>query len=610
MNINHLKGEKSRYLQQHADNPVDWYPWCEEAFDKAKEEDKPIFLSIGYSSCHWCHVMAHESFEDEAVAEKMNDAFVSIKVDKEERPDVDKVYMHIARALSGVGGWPLNIVMTAHKKPFFAATYIPKESSGRQIGLKDLTKRIDQLWKDEKNRLISKADHIIDSIKESADSSRGDMDSTVLDEAYSNLKNNFDLKNHGFGNAPKFPTPHNLLFLLGHWKRTGEEQALNMVEKTLKAMRRGGIYDHLGYGFHRYSTDPEWKLPHFEKMLYDQAMLVITYSMAYDVSGEKIFRDTAEETIEYVVRELKGDSGGFYSSEDADTGGIEGGYYIWSEDEIDEALDEPEIFKQVYGIEKEGNYREESTGKKTGKNVLYIEKDPENVAEQFGKDKDTVEEELEKMKETLFEKRKSRESPGKDKKILTDWNGLMIAALAIASRILDDKKIKEKSENALEFVLDELEKDGILYHRYIEGEVKVEAMLDDYAFLIWALLEMYENNRKKGYLEKAEDLTEKMIAKFYDEDDGGFYFSSSKELPIKKKESYDSSYPSGNSIALLSLVKLSRITADKRYKDKVKEMMRSFGRDVRNYPGNHTMFLYSIETFMDEYGEISFKDKE
>ncbi|MFW5907869.1 MAG: thioredoxin domain-containing protein, partial [Candidatus Natronoplasma sp.] len=422
--MNHLKGEKSRYLQQHADNPVDWYPWCEEAFDKAKEEDKPIFLSIGYSSCHWCHVMAHESFEDEAVAEKMNDAFVSIKVDKEERPDVDKVYMHIARALSGVGGWPLNIVMTAHKKPFFAATYIPKESSGRQIGLKDLTKRIDQLWKGEKNRLISKADHIIDSIKESADSSRGDMDSTVLDEAYSNLKNNFDLKNHGFGNAPKFPTPHNLLFLLGHWKRTGEEQALNMVEKTLKAMRRGGIYDHLGYGFHRYSTDPEWKLPHFEKMLYDQAMLVIAYSMAYDVSGEKIFRDTAEETIEYVVRELKGDSGGFYSSEDADTGGIEGGYYIWSEDEIDEALDEPEIFKQVYGIEKEGNYREESTGKKTGKNVLYVEEDPKDVAKRTGEDVEKIEGYLERMKKTILRKRRSRESPGKDKKILTDWNGL------------------------------------------------------------------------------------------------------------------------------------------------------------------------------------------
>lgn len=554
--------------------------------------------------------MAHESFEDEEVAERMNDVFVSIKVDKEERPDVDKVYMHIGRALTGTGGWPLNIVMTPDKKPFFAATYIPKESSEGRTGLKDLTKRIDHLWENEKNRLLSKAENIIDSIKEGGSPSRENIDLTVLDEAYSNLKNNFDRKNHGFGNAPKFPTPHNLLFLLRYGQRTGKEQALEMVEKTLEAMRRGGIYDHLGYGFHRYSTDPEWKLPHFEKMLYDQAMLVIAYSMAYDVSGEEIFRDTAEEIIEYVVRELKGDSGGYYSSEDADTGGIEGGYYIWSEGEIEETLEEPEIFKQVYGIEKEGNYREESTGKKTGKNVLYIEKDPEDVAEQFGKDEDTVEKELEKMKETLFEKRKFRESPGKDKKIMTDWNSLMIAGLAIASRILDDKKIKEKSEDALEFLLDELEEGDKLYHRYIEGEVKVDAMLDDHAFLIWALLEMYENNRKKGYLEKAEDLTEKMIAKFYDEDDGGFYFNSSEELPIKEKESYDSSYPSGNSIALLSLVKLSRFTADKRYKDKVKEMMRSFGKNVKNSPGNHTMFLYSIETFMDEYGESSFKDKE
>ncbi|MBS3782377.1 MAG: thioredoxin domain-containing protein [Candidatus Thermoplasmatota archaeon] len=608
MKINHLKDEKSRYLQQHADNPVDWYPWGEEAFDKAKEENKPIFLSIGYSSCHWCHVMERESFEDEEVAEMMNDVFVSIKVDKEERPDVDKVYMRMARALTGAGGWPLNIVMTPDKKPFFAATYIPKESSGGRTGLKDLTKNIDNLWKNEKNRLLSKADNIIDSIKEKSGSSRRGIDLSVLDDAYSNLKNNFDWENHGFGNAPKFPTPHNLLFLLKFWQRTGEEQALEMVEKTLEAMRKGGIYDHLGYGFHRYSTDPHWKLPHFEKMLYDQSMLVIAYYMAYDASGKKIFRDIAEETIEYVVRELKADSEGFYSSEDADAGGIEGGYYIWSEDEIDEALDEPEIFKYVFDIKKEGNYREESTGKNTGKNVLYIDEDLEDAAKQFGKDKEAVEEVLEEMKKTLFEKRMSRDSPGKDEKILTDWNSLMIAGLALASRILDDEEIHEEAENTLEFILDKLEKEGQLYHRYIEGEVRIEGMLDDYAFLIWALLEMYENNRKEGYMKKAEDLTEKMIAKFYDEGEGGFYFSFSEELPINKKESHDGSYPSGNSVALLTLVKLSSITSDDRYKDKAKEMIRSFGRNIRSSPGNHTMFLYSIESFINEYGEASLKN--
>ncbi|MFW5945727.1 MAG: thioredoxin domain-containing protein [Candidatus Natronoplasma sp.] len=606
--MNHLKDEKSRYLQQHADNPVDWYPWCEKAFEKAKDEDNPIFLSIGYSSCHWCHVMERESFEDEEVAEMMNDVFVSIKVDKEERPDVDKVYMHIARALTGVGGWPLNIVMTPDKKPFFAATYIPKESSGRRTGLKDLTKRIDHLWKNDKNRLLSEADNIIDSIKESGSSSRDNIDLTVLNKAYSNLKNSFDWENHGFGNAPKFPTPHNLLFLLRYWQRTGEEQALEMAEKTLEAMRKGGIYDHLGYGFHRYSTDPEWKLPHFEKMLYDQAMLITAYSLAYEISGKKMFRDTAEETIEYVARELKADSGGFYSSEDADTSGIEGSYYIWSKDEIDEVLDEPEIFKRVFGVKEEGNYIEESTGKKTGENVLYIDEDLEYVAKQFGKDKEVVEEELEKMKKTLFEKRSARESPGKDKKILTDWNSLMVASLAMASRILDDEEIQREAENALDFVLDELEKEGHLYHRYIEGEIKIEGMLDDYAFLIWALLEVYENGGKDEYIEKAEDLTEKMIAKFYDEDEGGFYFTFSEELPINKKESYDGSYPSGNSIALLTLVKLSSISADKRFKDKAEEIKRSFGRNVRNSPDNHTMFLYSIETFMDEYGETSLKN--
>jgi len=581
---NHLEGEKSRYLKQHAENPVNWYTWSEEAFEKAESEDKPIFLSIGYSSCHWCHVMAHESFEDEEVAELMNQAFISIKVDKEERPDVDMVYMDVMRAMTGSAGWPLNVFLTPDKKPFYAATYIPKESRSGRIGLKELIKRLRDQWGDQREMILSKSESIISSIQ-SKGKMQGTVDRSTLRLCYRLLESSFDEEYHGLGTAPKFPSAHNLLFLLRYHERNREKKALEMVKKTLDSMRNGGIYDHIGYGFHRYSTDRKWKLPHFEKMLYDQAMLIIAYSEAFRITGKERYRKTAEETIEYVLRDLRSEEGGFFCSEDADIDGREGEYYTWREEEIDETLGErSKEFKDVFNVEPEGNYREESSGKKTGKNVLYLSEDADLEG-------------LEEMKDSLFQRRKKRRSPGKDRKILTDWNGMTIASLARASKVLDDREIIEEAKEGLEFVLTRSKKDTYLYHRYIKGERGIDGMLDDYAYLIWALLEVYRATGDGAHLREAEELSVSMIEKFWD---AGFYFSQSDELPLRKKPVRDGAYPSGNSIALLDLTYLSQFAEDERFKERAGSLIDSFGGKVDSQPTQHTMFLTSYQELIKQ----------
>jgi len=599
--MNHLRGKKSRYLKQHADNPVDWYPWCDEAFEKAKSEDKPIFLSIGYSSCHWCHVMAHESFKDEDVAELMNRTFVSIKVDKEERPDVDKVYMKVARAMSGKGGWPLNIIMTPDKKPFYAATYIPKERKNNRLGLKDLTNRVRYMWDKDREKLLSAGEKVISTLKDRVKRSTTRIDTSTLERAYNELRDSFDSKFYGFGNAPKFPSPHNLLFLIRYYENTDESNALDMVIKTLDSMRQGGIYDHLGYGFHRYSTDRKWELPHFEKMLYDQAMLVIAYTEAFRITDDKKYKKTAKETIEYVLRELKDESGGFYSSQDADVDGIEGGYYIWTQEEVDNILgDESDKFKKVYNIEPKGNFLEESTGERTGKNVLYINKDISTLAEEFQQDEDDLKDELERMRESLYKYRGEREKPGKDKKVLTDWNGMFVVALAKAARIFEDEEMLKNAKDGLDFILQELSSDEHLYHRYIDGDVEIEGMLDDYVYLIWALIEMYRMTEEEQYLNKAGKYTETMIDRFWDDENSGFYFSSDEELPLKEKEVYDGAYPSGNSIALFDLVYLSKETGRSDFSKESNEMIKLFSSQIESSPSQYTMFLNSFEYYLEQ----------
>ena len=433
---NRLIYEKSPYLLQHAYNPVDWYPWGDKAFEKAQKEDKPIFLSIGYSTCHWCHVMERESFEDPEVARMMNKLVISIKVDREERPDLDHIYMTVSQLLTGSGGWPLNIMMTPGKRPYFAATYIPRQTRLGRTGMMDLIPRLAQVWKDQRKEVIDSAEKIVTALKSlESNGSEGELDASVLDTAYKQLSERFDDKHGGFGEAPKFPTPHNLLFLLRHWKRTGNPSSLEMVEKTLRDMRMGGIYDHVGFGFHRYSTDQNWLVPHFEKMLYDQALLVMAYTEAYQATSKEEYHVSAREILTYVLRDMTALEGGFYSAEDADSEGVEGKFYLWSEEEIRTILppEEADLVIKGFNIRKDGNFVDEAAKRKTGVNILHLQKTLPEIASDLKMSEQVLQELWTSARKKLFSVREKRVYPQKDDKIMTDWNGLMIAALAKAS---------------------------------------------------------------------------------------------------------------------------------------------------------------------------------
>jgi uncharacterized protein YyaL (SSP411 family) len=607
MTGNRLTKEKSPYLQQHAENPVDWYPWGDEAFEIAKKENRPIFLSIGYSTCHWCHVMAHESFEDEHVARLMNNAFVNIKVDREERPDIDGVYMEVAQMITGRGGWPLTIIMTPDKKPFYAATYIPKESRYNMIGMKELVPKIKEIWETDQANI----DEVIDRIEQAlAESPRtGEKDEVTLadvDLAFNQLSQRFDENNGGFGSAPKFPSPHNLMLILRYWKRTGDEKALYIVEKTLQSMRLGGIWDHIGYGFHRYSTDAEWLLPHFEKMLYDQANLMMAYVEAYQITGKQEYADVVRDIIEYVTRDLTNSEGAFYSAEDADSEGEEGKFYTWTESEIKDVLekDVARTFLQAYNIQKNGNFEDESTREKTGLNILHL-------SESINLDTDMSRQETEillgKARTDLFIRREQRVRPSLDDKVLTDWNGFMIAAIAKAAVTLSNEKYLKIAENALTFILDTmLDEDEGLFHRYKDREVAIKAFLDDYAYLIWALLETYEATFNPEYLEKAKKLTTELIEKFWDDEEGGFFFTSTdaEELLVRKKDAYDGAMPSGNSVAALNLIRLARFLGDSNFEGKAVETIKTFSEIIQRAPSGFSMMLSALEFAQGESFEI------
>ena len=594
-NQNRLKNEKSPYLLQHADNPVDWYPWGEEAFEKAAREDKPILLSIGYSTCHWCHVMEHESFEDPEVAKLMNETFVSIKVDREERPDIDNVYMTVCQLLSKGGcGWPLNIIMTPDKKPFFAGTYIPKESRFGRIGMVELVPRIKEVWKDKREEVLKSADSITEAVKKATGLTEGssgrDLTPAALTLGYNQLLGRFDETNGGFGTAPKFPTPHNLLFLLRYWKRTGDEQALSMVEATLGGMRKGGVYDHVGYGFHRYSTDPRWFLPHFEKMLYDQAMLALVFTEAYQATGKKEYEDTARQIFTYVMRDMTSPEGGFYSAEDADSEGEEGKFYVWTEDEITGVLgkDDAELIIKTYNVEESGNFSEEASGEKTGSNILYLKKPLPELARSFGMSADEFEGRIDKSRKKLFDVREKRVHPHKDDKILTDWNGLMIAALSKGASVFSDPLYSDAAKRAADFVLGKMtDGKGRLLHRWRDGEAGIGGSIDDYSFFIWGLLELYESTFDIKYLKAALDLQTEMTGLFWDDKNGGFYFTShdAEELITRHKEIYDGAIPSGNSVAMLNLLRIGRITGDAAYDEMACKARESVFRDRGAGPG-------------------------
>jgi len=589
--FNKLITEKSPYLLQHAENPVDWYPWGEEAFEKAKMEDKPIFLSVGYSTCHWCHVMAHESFEDPTVAKFMNDVFVSIKVDREERPDIDKIYMTVCQLMTGSGGWPLTIIMTPDKKPFFTGTYFPKESRFGRIGLVDLVQRVKGLWKNERKQLVESSDKITFALQDVNTESPGrSLAESVLRKTYFQLSGRYDKKNGGFGTAPKFPTPHNLLFLLRFWRRTGDEGALKMVEKTLKVMRMGGIYDHIGFGFHRYSTDPNWLVPHFEKMLYDQALLTLVYLEAYQATGKEKYANTAKEVLTYVLRDMISSEGAFYSAEDADSEGEEGKFYVWSKDEIEEILgvEEAEVFSKLYNVDVNGNFLDEATRRKTGKNIIHLKSDLS----------DTPTIDIKLIRKKLFETREKRIKPHKDDKILTDWNGLMIAAFAKAGYIFNEPKYIQAAKKAVDFILNQMKNsEGRLLHRYRKGGADILGFLDDYAFLIWGLINLYEASFETLYLEKAIMLTEKQLKIFWDSSIGAFFFTGedAESLLTRQKETYDGAVPSGNSVAMLNLLRLAQLTGNDNYEKKADHLGRVFAESVRANPVAHSLMMVAVD---------------
>jgi uncharacterized protein len=594
-NPNRLIKEKSPYLLQHAYNPVDWYPWSQEALDKAKAEDKPIFLSIGYSSCHWCHVMEQECFEDEEVAKLLNAAFVCIKVDREERPDLDAAYMAACQAMGRNCGWPLNLLITPKLNPFFAASYIPKYSQAGLVGMLDLVPQVLQIWKIQRSQLEIVGADIkarIQALEKRLP--QQELEKAVLQKAYDNLVLDFDNENGGFGWAPKFPTPHKLLYLLRYYKRTGEKNALSMAEKTLRKMRLGGIFDQVGLGFHRYSTDARWLVPHFEKMLYDQALLALAYTEAYHVTGAPKFMVTAKETLNFVLRDLAFAEGGFYSAMDADTEGEEGKYYLWTTQEIKDALppQNQDLAVQLFGLTSVGNF----SGSK-GKNILYLPLPLEEIASQNSLTIDQLIMRLGAITDALYQARKKRSPPAIDDKILVDWNGFVIAALAKAGIVLNEPKYLSAAKKTVDFILNRMLKNGTLYHRFVKSEAAVEGFLDDYAFFVYGLIELYEATFIDKYLQTAAELTKTMVVKFWDSQNGGFYQTQENEAAAmpKIKQLYDGATPSGNSVALYDLLWLSRLTNESAYEAMAVQMTKAFGQEVEGAPEAFAFFLSAFD---------------
>jgi hypothetical protein len=590
MSLNRLQFEKSPYLLQHKNNPVDWYPWCDEAFEKAASENKPIFLSIGYATCHWCHVMEHESFEDEEIANLLNDTFINIKVDREERPDIDSTYMTVCQMVTGHGGWPLTIIMTPDKKPFFAGTYIPKEARFQRIGLKQLIPGIAGMWKYEPEKIKKATESIQDGFDKSLHFEKGTFPGLeAVEYAAEQLSQRYDDDHGGFGSAPKFPSPHNLSFLLRQWYATGEDRFKHSVEHTLTEMRLGGIWDHIGYGFHRYSTDEKWLLPHFEKMLYDQALLMIAYTEGWQVTGNPLFKETVYEIFDYISDNLVHPDGGFFSAEDADSDGEEGKFYIWEVDEIQKVLskDETEFFLNTFNLSIEGNYEDEATKQLTGKNIPHLEKSLSKAdSENFNS-----------IRKKLLSARTNRSRPLLDDKILTDWNALMITALAKASSVFDEERFLTKAEDAFSFIKENLFQEENLSHRFKDGESKISAFADDYSFLIWATLELYETTYNPEYLNQAIKFSRVFIEKFWDKENGGFFFTShdSEELLGRQKQIYDGATPSSNSVAMVSLIKLSRLTGEPEFENYANSIGEFFSADLIRSGSSITQGLQAIQ---------------
>ena len=580
--MNRLYNEKSPYLLQHKDNPVAWYPWCEEAFKKAGQEDKPVFLSIGYSSCHWCHVMAHESFEDEEVAALLNRDYICIKVDREERPDIDAVYMSVCQALTGGGGWPLTVILTAEQKPFFAGTYFPKQGRYGQFGLIELLERVTHLWKHERQGLLKAGNEITQLVSGGQTYDKQAPSQTMVETAYHQLLRRFDRQWGGFGGAPKFPTPHNLLFLLRYGNATQEQDAFEMVSATLEAMARGGIHDHIGGGFSRYSTDEKWLVPHFEKMLYDNALLLMAYVSAFQHTGNAVFADAAHRTAAYILRELTDARGGFCCGQDADSEGVEGKYYVFTPQEVKAVLGEAdgEAFCRLYDITDGGNFEGKSIPNRIGAaEDGWAQQDP--------------------RLRTLYEYRLQRTWLHKDDKVLLAWNGWTIMALARAGQALGEKRYVDAAIKAQQFIRREMTDDNNrLYLRWRDGEAAHAGQLEDYAVYALALLELYRATFDAAYLEEAISRAEQMVALFEDGEGGGCFMTASdgEQLIARPKETYDGAIPSGNSAAAMVLQRLAALTGEAKWQAAAERQMDFLAASAGQFPSGS---CYGMLAMMD-----------
>lgn len=580
---NHLKDQTSPYLLQHSDNPVDWYPWSEEAFSKARAEDKPIFLSIGYSTCHWCHVMAHESFEDLEIADILNKYYVSVKVDKEERPDIDSIYMAVCQAFTGSGGWPTSIFMTAEQKPLFAGTYFPKTARYGAVGLKELMLMIHQKWMNERDALLSSADEIT-AVLNRHHAFASQADETLLDAALQWYRQNFDASFGGFGGAPKFPTPHNLLFLMQQFKKHGNSQDLNMAEITLHKMYAGGLFDHIGYGFCRYSTDRYYLIPHFEKMLYDNALLIIVYCKAYELTGRPFYLEVAQKTASYVLSEMTSPNGGFYSAQDADSDGEEGKYYVFTPEEIIGLLGQADgaAFCERFGITKAGNFKGKSIP-----NLLHA--------------KDLKDERFDPFLPALREYRRGRTHLHTDDKILTAWNALMIAALCRLHRCSRNPRYLEAAKEAQGFIENSLRNHDTLYVSVRDDKLGEHGFLDDYASYIFALLSLYDATLESTFLYRAVQLTRETVLQYYDSEHGGFYLSGTENetLLFRPKECYDGAIPSGNSLMAYILVRLNELLPEQSMENILNKQLDYMAGEAEQYPAGFSAFLMALSDFLE-----------
>ncbi len=586
---NSLAHELSPYLLQHADNPVEWYAWGHTAFDKARAEDKPIFLSVGYSTCHWCHVMERESFENDEIAALLNEGFVSVKVDREERPDIDRVYMAFVQATTGSGGWPMSVWLTPDLKPFFGGTYFPPTSRYGRPGFAEVLTRMTELWADDRDRLAQSADELMERLRHAqADTERAPADEArriagadMLAAGLTEFERTFDARNGGFGRAPKFPRPAELVFLLHEYARGGKAVALDMVLATLRAMALGGMRDHIGGGFHRYSVDAEWRIPHFEKMLYDQAQLVVACLEAAQASGEARWLDVAEDTLAYVSRDLTGERGEFHSAEDADSvppnlSGTsaaeksEGAFYLWSCDELDQHLDgDANLVKLRYGVEPDGNAPHDPTGEFSGLNHLYLARSEADVAKDTGTSSSKVRETLERARGVLLAVRQERPRPHLDDKVLAAWNGLMIGAAARAGYVLEGGAAAgalQMAERAAAFARSELwdASSGLLRRRYRDGQVSIDGYCEDYAFLVWGALELFQTTGRPEWLAWARELQRRQDDLFWDDAAGGWFSTTDSDASVllRLKDEYDGAEPSAGSVSVLNLLTLSHLDAD------------------------------------------------